>query len=291
MSSTLSWSPSPILAHMTIPSDGLPASFFFSMLAITTTSRPCISSQGMCFWRPLRICRGSASPKSICSTYNLSDPSSGSHFRILPTLKWHCEMAEASTAGGAAFWAALAWASRSFLLMRFPPLAAPSAAGLVSLAKVSLRARVRLNTRSVSVLSLSQVKYPLRSNWYAEPALDSPMQGSAMAVTILRESGVRSSNPSGEGLLNRFSYKRHSMGSPCFLLTQWMVPLTLRPSAGLPPLLSGSQVASSPVTAPVASLRTFVHLTRQACRRRTSLSGLRRKNLGSASSRKSSRSI
>ena len=38
MISTFSSSPSPILAHITIPSDGTPANFFFSMLQITTTN-------------------------------------------------------------------------------------------------------------------------------------------------------------------------------------------------------------------------------------------------------------
>ena len=68
-----------------------------------------------------------------------------------------------------------------------------------------------------------------------------------LSVRTVRESGFRctvkssaSSTSSGSGTENSRSYRRTSVGREWDAETQWMVPLTSRPSGIEPPFVSGS---------------------------------------------------
>ena len=65
---------------------------------------------------------------------------------------------------------------------------------------------------------------------------------------------------SGSGSENRLEYRRTSASTALCASTQWMVDLTLRPSAGSPPRESGSYSQSTCVTLPASSLTQPVHL-------------------------------
>jgi hypothetical protein len=90
---------------MTIPFDGIPASFFSFKLANTIT-KPVISSSGINSYSPDKIVLGSSSPRSIDSIYNLSLSGCFLHDRILPILRSHCSKIVQGVTGKTTFAAA-----------------------------------------------------------------------------------------------------------------------------------------------------------------------------------------
>src|SRR5207244_4141233 len=64
----------------------------------------------------------------------------------------------------------------------------------------------------------------------------------------------------GSGLMNRWSYRRTSASTAWAADTQWIVPLTLRPSGALPPRVWGSYVQRSSVIRPEESFTTSLHV-------------------------------
>ena len=111
----------------------------------------------------------------------------------------------------------------------------------------SRSATVRLNTGAPGVESRSTLKYPCRRNWKRSPGCASTSDGSTLAVIVRSESGLRlsvNSPPSGRSLgssfRNRWSYMWTSASRQCSADTQCDVPRTRRPSADVPPRVSGS---------------------------------------------------
>src|SRR5690606_33229041 len=112
----------------------------------------------------------------------------------------------------------------------------------------SRRVTVRLNTRSPGrECLLSAQKWPSRSNWKRSSGVALASVGSArQPVSTTSESGLilsrklpPSSVLSGLDSVNRRSYRRTSHSTLSAPGTQWITPLTLRPS-GFLPRVSGS---------------------------------------------------
>ena len=118
---------------------------------------------------------------------------------------------------------------------------------LFSLAHVSFRLTVRLNTRLPGLLSLSTQKYPILWNWNFSSGSAVARDGSILhPVSMVSESGFRNSLaslslwPEGSSSLKSLSYSLTSASIACSAETQCSVPLTLRSASGPPLRVSGS---------------------------------------------------